>query len=188
MRNAEFHKPTGCVPWVPWVRANFVITHFSRITCRFSPGDVSSNERVIAPDQESLFASGASAGSGQPRLIPLPPEKISMHAGQCIRGFRGLVCLAALAAVAAPAMAQDAFKPDPLDWPHWRGPEMNSVSREKGLVSSWSPDGENLIWKSTDLATRSTPIVMNGKLYVLCRHNPETTTEGEKVVCVNAAT
>jgi outer membrane protein assembly factor BamB len=111
-----------------------------------------------------------------------------MHADPCLRGFRGLFCLAALAAIASPAMAQDAFKPDPLDWPHWRGPEMNSISREKGLVSSWSPDGENLLWKSTDLATRSTPIVMNGKLYVLCRHNPDTTTEGEKVVCVNAAT
>lgn len=111
-----------------------------------------------------------------------------MHANRFLRGFRGLVCLAALAATALPAAAQDPLKIDPLDWPHWRGPEMNSISREKGLVSSWSPEGENLIWKRPELATRSTPIVMNGKLYMLCRHNPDTTTEGEKVVCVNAAT
>jgi outer membrane protein assembly factor BamB len=65
---------------------------------------------------------------------------------------------------------------------------MNGISREKGLVSTWSPDGENLIWKKTELGTRSTPIVMRGKLYSLCRHNPETTSEGEKVVCVDAVT
>jgi outer membrane protein assembly factor BamB len=79
-------------------------------------------------------------------------------------------------------------KPDPLDWPHWRGPEMNGISREKGLVGSWSPDGENLLWKKPEYATRSTPIAMNGKLYFLCRNNPETTKEGEKVVCLDAAT
>ena len=77
---------------------------------------------------------------------------------------------------------------DPLDWPYWRGPEMNGISREKGLPDSWSPDGENLIWKSEELGTRSTPIVMNGKLYTLVRHNPATTTEAEKVICVDAAT
>ena len=77
---------------------------------------------------------------------------------------------------------------DPLDWPHWRGPEFNGISREKGLVARWSPDGENLLWKNPELATRSTPIIMRGKLYVLCRDNPDTTREGEKVVCSNAAT
>ncbi len=77
---------------------------------------------------------------------------------------------------------------DLLDWPHWRGPEFNGISREKGLVSKWSPTGENVLWKNTELATRSTPIIMRGKLYVLCRNNPETAKEGEKVVCVNAET
>jgi len=100
----------------------------------------------------------------------------------------GLVVGAALTLHSRPAPADEPVKIDPLDWPHWRGPEMNGISREKGLVSSWSPEGENLLWKNTELGTRSTPIVMNGKLYELCRHNPDTTTEGEKVVCVDAAT
>ncbi|MGE5194766.1 MAG: PQQ-binding-like beta-propeller repeat protein [Deltaproteobacteria bacterium] len=111
-----------------------------------------------------------------------------MHAHRLLRGFRSLVSFAVLAALAAPAIAQEAAKPDPLDWPHWRGPEMNGVSREKGLPARWSPEGENLLWRRPELGTRSTPIVMNGKLYELCRHNPETVTEGEKVICVNAAT
>lgn len=87
-------------------------------------------------------------------------------------------------------VAADGKKADPLDWPLWRGPESNGVSREKNLPATWSPDddGENLVWKSDALGTRSTPIVLNGKLYTVCRHEPETIKEGEKVVCADAAT
>lgn len=75
---------------------------------------------------------------------------------------------------------------DPLDWPYWRGPEMNGVSREKNLPDKWSPEGENLLWKSAELGTRSTPIVLRGKLYTLVRHMPATLQEAEKVVCADA--
>ena len=92
--------------------------------------------------------------------------------------------------LAGSIVAADGKKADPLDWPLWRGPESNGVSREKNLPATWSPDddGENLVWKSDALGTRSTPIVLNGKLYTVCRHEPETTKEGEKVVCADAAT
>jgi outer membrane protein assembly factor BamB len=82
-------------------------------------------------------------------------------------------------------------KIDPLDWPYWRGPEYNSISRETGLPDSINPDGgngSNLAWKRTDLGGRSTPIVFNGKLYTILRANPGTATEGERVVCIDAAT
>ncbi|MCA9257942.1 MAG: PQQ-binding-like beta-propeller repeat protein [Planctomycetales bacterium] len=75
------------------------------------------------------------------------------------------------------------------DWPNWRGPAQDSSSRETGLIEEWSPkggDGSNLVWKRTDLGTRSTPIVLNGKLYCLVRDKPGTENEGEKVVCVDA--
>ncbi|MBA3484844.1 MAG: PQQ-binding-like beta-propeller repeat protein [Pirellulales bacterium] len=98
----------------------------------------------------------------------------------------------------AAAKAAEGAKPpaaplevDPMDWPNWRGPQQNSTSAETGLVEKWNPKegpGSNLIWKRSDLGTRSTPIVMRGNLYVLVRHNPGTETECEKVVCVNAAT
>lgn len=77
---------------------------------------------------------------------------------------------------------------DPLDWPMWRGPEQNGISRETGLTTDWDLDGKNILWQNHDLATRSTPIVMRGKLYVLTRSEPETPREGERVVCVDAAT
>ena len=102
---------------------------------------------------------------------------------------RWLVCLfGLLLSVPAGLAAQDKQVADPLDWPYWRGPEMNGISREKNLPESWSPDGENLLWSKAELGTRSTPIVMNGNLYTLVRHNPATTKEAEKVVCVDAAT
>lgn len=93
-----------------------------------------------------------------------------------------------LLAVAVPSAWAGTPSTDPLDWPHWRGPEMNGISREKGLVSSWSPEGENLLWRNTEISTRSTPIVMNGKVYLLSRSFPDSNREGEKVVCLDAAT
>ncbi|MGN6546918.1 MAG: outer membrane protein assembly factor BamB family protein [Aureliella sp.] len=95
-------------------------------------------------------------------------------------GLRGLFVLLALAGVARAA--------DPLDWPVWRGPEMNGISREKGLPDKWSPKGENLLWMKPEYATRCTPIVLNGKIYFVCRSEPETTKEGEKTVCLDAKT
>ena len=87
--------------------------------------------------------------------------------------------------------AQNAPQPEPMDWPSWRGPEQNGISREKGLPESWDPDGgegSNVLWKRDDLGGRSTPIVMQGKLYTLVRDQPGTKKEGEKVVCLDAAT
>ncbi len=98
--------------------------------------------------------------------------------------FSGLLLAVGLLTMAStPAAAQD-----PLDWPYWRGPEMNGISREKNLPDTWSPDGENLVWKSEALGTRSTPIVMRGKLYTLARHKPATLEEAEKVICADAET
>ena len=80
---------------------------------------------------------------------------------------------------------------DPRDWPSWRGPQQNGVSTETGLINKWNPrggPGSNLLWKRPDLGTISTPIVMGDKLYVICRSEPETRREGERVVCVDAAT
>lgn len=80
---------------------------------------------------------------------------------------------------------------DPLDWPMWRGPEQNGISRETGISTKWDPkggEGSNLLWKSHELGGISTPIVMRGKLYSIVRADPETAIEGEKVICVNAET
>ena len=102
--------------------------------------------------------------------------------------FRVCVALSLSMISMAVSVAADGKKADPLDWPMWRGPEGTGISREKNLPATWSPEGENLVWKSEALGTRSTPIVLNGKLYVVCRHEPETVKEGEKVVCADINT
>ena len=79
---------------------------------------------------------------------------------------------------------------DPLDWPYWRGPEYNSISRETGLPDTIVLEGPsaNLAWKRDDLGGRGTPIVLNGKLYTILRADPATPIEGERVVCIDADT
>lgn len=74
------------------------------------------------------------------------------------------------------------------DWTHWRGPSMDGMSTETNLPDSWSLEGENLIWKKEQFASRSSPVVMNGRIYLVCRAFPETTREGEKTICVDAVT
>jgi outer membrane protein assembly factor BamB len=74
------------------------------------------------------------------------------------------------------------------DWLTWRGPRMDGSSKETNLPDSWSPKGENLLWRKEEGGTRSSPVVMNGRVYVVCRAFPETTQEGEKVVCLDGVT
>ena len=102
--------------------------------------------------------------------------------------FNSVCRVALLLTFCSTVYAGDPSTAKEMDWPHWRGPEMNGVSREKGIVDKWSPKGENVLWKREDLGSRTTPIVMNGKLYTMVRHNPEKPDEGEKVVCLDAAT
>lgn len=77
---------------------------------------------------------------------------------------------------------------EPVDWFQWRGPEGNGISREKNLPDKWSPKGENVLWSKPEYASRSTPITLNGKLYLVTRYKPETTEEGEQLVCLDAET
>ncbi len=106
----------------------------------------------------------------------------------CLTAF--LICFAS-----ASVSAQSGSHVDPMlensDWPNWRGPQQNRVSTETGLVDRWDPkggEGSNLLWKNTELGGRSTPIVMQGRLYTIVRDQAGTPTEGAKVVCVDAAT
>ncbi|QDV72795.1 outer membrane biogenesis protein BamB [Botrimarina mediterranea] len=118
-----------------------------------------------------------------PAKIDMPTCSVPRLATTRWRSVRSILAIAlAITGFALTATA--------ADWPNWRGPTYDGVSTETGLVEKWNPEGgegSNLLWKRDDLGSRSTPIVMNGKLYVLTRDQPGTENEGEKVVCVDAS-
>ena len=70
------------------------------------------------------------------------------------------------------------------DWPSWRGRSQTGVSDETGLPSSWSANGENLIWVDSWVG-RSTPAVFDGRV---CANGRTGTgvTKKESVACWNA--
>ncbi len=73
------------------------------------------------------------------------------------------------------------------DWPNWRGPEQTGMTREKALVTSWSPAGENVIWR-IPMEGRTTPIILGGRLYAITPAGDvnDKVSIQERVVCLDA--
>jgi outer membrane protein assembly factor BamB len=60
------------------------------------------------------------------------------------------------------------------DWPQWRGPDRNGISKEKGLLKEWPKEGPQLNWQVKDLGEGySTPSIAGDRLYLI-------TNEGKK--------
>lgn len=90
------------------------------------------------------------------------------------------------------------------DWTTWRGPHQNgSIETASGLIEKFNPKGgprSNVVWKSEAAAGISTPVAMlspvatgessttRGRLFTIVRNDPDSPTDSEKVVCVDAAT
>jgi outer membrane protein assembly factor BamB len=54
------------------------------------------------------------------------------------------------------------------DWPQWRGPQRNGISKETGLLMEWPKDGPKLLWQVKDVGGGySTPSVVGDRIYLL---------------------
>jgi outer membrane protein assembly factor BamB len=54
------------------------------------------------------------------------------------------------------------------DWPQWRGPERNGISKETGLLKQWPAGGPKLLWQVNDLGDGfSTPAVVGNRIYLM---------------------
>jgi outer membrane protein assembly factor BamB len=54
------------------------------------------------------------------------------------------------------------------DWPQWRGPERNGISKESGLLKDWPKDGPKLRWRITDAGSGyAAPSVLGDGIYML---------------------
>ncbi|HSE21652.1 MAG TPA: PQQ-binding-like beta-propeller repeat protein [Pyrinomonadaceae bacterium] len=54
------------------------------------------------------------------------------------------------------------------DWPQWRGPNRDGISKETGLLKSWPANGPAMLWKAKGAGNGySSFAVANGKLYTM---------------------
>jgi len=54
------------------------------------------------------------------------------------------------------------------DWPQWRGPDRNDVSKETGLLKKWPKQGPQLLWTYKNAGTGySAPALVGDRLYLL---------------------
>lgn len=86
-------------------------------------------------------------------------------------------CLVAslISSVFCPAIA--------ADWPHWRGPDLNGISRETGWQTEWPADGPKVLWKAEVGIGFSSFSIANGRAYTMGNAN-----DTDSVFCFDAAT
>jgi len=54
------------------------------------------------------------------------------------------------------------------DWPQWRGPQRDGISKETGLLQQWPKGGPKLVWQVKDIGFGySTPAVVGDHLYLV---------------------
>ena len=54
------------------------------------------------------------------------------------------------------------------DWPQWRGPTRDGISRETGLLRAWPEQGPRLVWRNQTLGSGySTPAVVGPRVFVV---------------------
>ena len=90
----------------------------------------------------------------------------------------GLACaaLAFLAACPGPCARAE-------DWPRWRGPRLDGISRETGLLKEWPKEGPRQLWKAPLSGGFSSVAVVGGRVFT------QTKEKGQEVVaCLDAAT
>jgi outer membrane protein assembly factor BamB len=54
------------------------------------------------------------------------------------------------------------------DWPQWRGPDRDGISKESGLLKQWPAGGPKLLWQLNDIGDGySGPSVVGTRLYLM---------------------
>ena len=60
------------------------------------------------------------------------------------------------------------------DWPQWRGPRRDGISKESGLLKEWPKEGPRLLWQRKDLGSGySTPAVVGERLFTMSNEGME---------------
>lgn len=66
------------------------------------------------------------------------------------------------------SLAPQAWAQTEANWPQWRGPNRDGISKETGLLKQWPTEGPPLVWKATGAGRGySSFSLANGKLYTM---------------------
>ncbi len=61
----------------------------------------------------------------------------------------------------------DAQSTSSTDWPQWRGPDRNGISKESGLMKQWPASGPSRVWMTSNLGAGFGSIAVQGdRIYV----------------------
>jgi outer membrane protein assembly factor BamB len=69
------------------------------------------------------------------------------------------------------------------DWPNWRGPDYNGISKETGFSTKWPADGPKVLWKFDLKTGYSTISVSDGRAYSMGNDN-----DTDIIYCLDALT
>jgi outer membrane protein assembly factor BamB len=73
-----------------------------------------------------------------------------------------------LATVMLLMLVQQAVAQAGANWPQWRGPNRDGISKETGLLKQWPAEGPALVWKASGAGRGySSFSISNGKLYTM---------------------
>ena len=67
------------------------------------------------------------------------------------------------------------------DWPRWRGPRGDGISREAGLLEKWPDAGPNRLWSADVGVGFASPVAAAGRVYCFSLHNGK-----ESLTCFDA--
>lgn len=97
------------------------------------------------------------------RLFSVRIVSVQLFSVQC-------VCLTLMAGLTLTAFASGG------DWPSWRGPNRDGISKETGLLASWDEGGPPLVWKAQGLGGGyASVIVVKGRIFTTGTEQGQTT-------------
>jgi outer membrane protein assembly factor BamB len=71
-------------------------------------------------------------------------------------------------------LAVGAITTQAADWPQWRGPNRDGISKETGLLKDWPANGPTLLWHQKEIGSgHSTPSIVGERIYLVSNKGVE---------------
>src|SRR5262245_15622475 len=71
-------------------------------------------------------------------------------------------CILILTIIIEMTAASAGQSPSSVDWPQWRGPARDGVSKESGLMKQWPADGPPRVWLASGLGAGYGSVAIQG--------------------------